>query len=255
MILTKKKRSKYEYSSYIYTRGEWIKYFLIGIGLSSMIGFLFYKSIWVVILLLPFGFVFLEYQRKILCQKRKWIFNQQFRQGILCLSTALNAGYSIENAFLEASHDLTLMYAKDADIIREFRWINQQLALNKNVEELLLELAQRTQVEDVESFAEIVQTAKRTGGDLIKVIKQTEKNIGEKIEVQRELETLISAKKLETNIMSVVPLGIIGYMWFSSPGFLDCLYHNFLGCIIMTAILVVYIGTYLVGRKITDIKL
>lgn len=255
MILNKKKKSKYEYDTYIYTKGEWTKNFLIGIGLSSMVGFLFYKSIWAVILLFPFGFVFIEYQRKILCQKRKWMFNQQFRQGILCLSSALNAGYSIENAFLEASHDLSLMYGKGADIIREFQWMNQQLALNKNIEEILIELAERTQVEDVESFAEIVQTAKRTGGDLIKVIKQTEKNIGEKIEVQRELETLISAKKLETNIMSVVPLGIIGYMWFSSPGFLDCLYHNFLGCVIMTVILVVYIGAYLVGQKITDIKL
>ena len=255
MILNKKKKSKYEYDTYIYTREEWIKYFLVGIGLSSMVGFLFYKSIWAVILLFPFGFVFIEYQRKILCQKRKWNFNQQFRQGILCLSSALNAGYSMENAFLEASHDLALMYAEDADIIREFQWMNRQLALNRNVEEVLMELAERTQVEDVESFAEIVQTAKRTGGDLIKVIKQTEKNIGEKIEVQRELETLISAKKLETNIMSIVPLCIIGYMWFSSPGFLDCLYHNFLGGMIMTVILVIYIGAYLAGQKITDIKL
>lgn len=220
-----------------------------------MVGILFYKSIWAVILFLPFGFIFVEYQRKILCQKRKWEFNQQFRQGILCLSSALNAGYSIENAFLEASHDLELMYTKNTDIIREFQWINKQLALNKNVEEVLLELAKRTKVEDVESFAEIIQTAKRTGGDLIKIISQTEKNIGEKIEIQRELETLISAKKLETNIMSVVPLGIIGYMWVSSPGFLDGLYHNFFGCIIMTIILAVYIGAYLVGRKITDIKL
>lgn len=255
MILKRKTRSKYDYSSYTYSGEEWIKYFLIGIALSSLVGILFYKSIWVVLLFSPFGFVFLEYQRRILCKRRKWEFNQQFRQGILCLSAALNAGYSIENAFLEASHDLSLMYAEDADIIREFHWINRQLALNKNVEEALLELAQRTKVEDVESFAEIVQTAKRTGGNLMKVIRQTEKNIGEKIEVQRELETLISAKKLEANIMSVIPLGIIAYMWVSSPGFLDCLYHNFLGYMIMTVILAIYIGAYLAGKKIIDIQL
>lgn len=251
----KKKCSKDDYGTYFYSREEWIKYFLIGIGISSLVGLLFYKSLWAVILLLPFGFVFLEYERKKLCEKRKWEFNQQFRQGILCVSSALNAGYSLENAFLEASHDLNLMYAKDADIIREFKWINKQLVLNRNVEEVLLELAARTHVEDVESFAEIVKTAKRTGGDLMKVIKQTEKNIGEKIEVQRELETLIAAKKLESNIMSVVPLGIIAYLWVSSPGFLDALYHNLLGALIMTGILIVYIGAYLVGQKITDIKL
>lgn len=139
------KPGKYDYSTYTYTRQEKIKYFLMGIGLSGIVGILFYKSIWAVILFLPFGFVFLEYKRRILCEKRKWEFNQQFRQGILCLSSALNAGYSIENAFLEASSDLELMYTKEEDIIREFRWMNQQLALNKNVEDVLLELARRNQ--------------------------------------------------------------------------------------------------------------
>ena len=144
---------------------------------------------------------------------------------------------------------------EEADIIQEFLWINQQLYLNETVENVLIDLARRTRVEDVENFAEIFQTAKRTGGDLMKIIQQTGKNIGERIEIQREMETLVAAKKMEANVMTVVPLGIILYMWITSPGFLDCLYHNLLGIVLMTAILLVYLVAYFITRKITDIQL
>lgn len=244
-----------DYNSYSYTKEEAIKYFLMGLLLSGCIAFLFYKSIWAVLLFSPFALLYVRYKKEKLKKARKWEFNQQFRQGILCLSAALNAGYSIENAFGEAVGDLSLMYEEDADIIQEFSWIRAQLALNKTVEEVLADLAERTNIEDVETFAEIFQTAKRTGGDLMKIIQQTGKNIGERIEIQREMETLIAAKKLEANVMAVVPLGIILYMWISSPGFLDSLYHNMAGCIIMTVLLLVYIGAYLMMQKITDIHL
>ena len=244
-----------QYDTYLFSKEEKRKYFLMGLLISSALAFLFYKSIWAVLLFSPFAFVFLQYQKRELVKKQKWEFNQQFRQGILCISSALNAGYSIENAFEEAIKDLRLMYPEEADIIQEFLWINQQLYLNETVENVLIDLARRTRIEDVENFAEIFQTAKRTGGDLMKIIQQTGKNIGERIEIQREMETLISAKKLEANVMAVVPLGIILYMWLSSPGFLDSLYHNVFGCVVMTVLLVVYIGAYLVMQKITDIHL
>lgn len=244
-----------QYDTYIFSKEEKRKYFLMGLSISSALAFLFYKSIWAVLLFSPFAFVFLQYKKKELVKKQKWEFNQQFRQGILCISSALNAGYSIENAFEEAIKDLRLMYPEESDIIQEFLWINQQLYLNETVENVLMELARRTRIEDVENFAEIFQTAKRTGGDLMKIIQQTGKNIGERIEIQREMETLVAAKKMEANVMTVVPLGIILYMWISSPGFLDCLYHNLLGIILMTAILLVYLVAYFMTRKITDIQL
>lgn len=244
-----------QYDTYLFSKEEKRKYFLMGLFISSALAFLFYKSIWAVLLFSPFAFVFLQYQKRELVKKQKWEFNQQFRQGILCISSALNAGYSIENTFEEAIKDLRLMYPEEADIIQEFLWINQQLYLNETVENVLIDLARRTRIEDVENFAEIFQTAKRTGGDLMKIIQQTGKNIGERIEIQREMETLVAAKKMEANVMTVVPLGIILYMWITSPGFLDCLYHNLLGIVLMTAILLVYLVAYFITRKITDIQL
>lgn len=244
-----------DYKVYKAKGKERTKRLLTGFLISSALAVLFYKSVVAVLLFSPFAWIYLKYSEKGLMKKRKWEFNQQFKQGIMALSAALNAGYSIENAFLEATKDLALMYEEDADIMQEFSWITKQIAMNKTVEECLAELAGRTGIEDVENFSEIFQTAKRTGGDIIKIIQQTGKNIGERIEIQREMETVIAQKKMEANIMSIVPLGIILYMWVASPGFLDPLYHNVFGCILMTVVLVVYILSYLLMKKIVDIQL
>lgn len=243
------------YKEYHAKGNERRKLLLTGLLLSSTLAVLFYKSVVAVVLFSPFAWVYLKYREKILMKKRKWEFNQQFKQGIMALSAALNAGYSIENSFHESTKDLALMYGEDADIMREFSQITKQISMNKTVEECLGELAERSGIEDVENFAEIFQTAKRTGGDIMKIIQQTGKNIGERIEIQREMETLIAQKKMEANIMSVVPLGIILYMWVASPGFLDRLYHNVFGCMLMTVVLIVYLLSYLLMKKIVDIQL
>lgn len=243
-----------DYNSYKYSREELLKYTIIGLSVTSMIAYLFYKSIIVVILFSPACFIYLRKKKKMLMEKRKWQLNLEFREGLISLSAALNAGYSIENAIREAVHDLQLMYDNESLIIKEFEYIVTQLSMNKTVEEALKEFALRSNVEDISNFAEIFTTAKRTGGDIIKIIKTTSKNIGDKIEIKRQIITMITAKKFEANIMNLIPFGIILYLWISTPGFLDPLYHNIFGNMIMTITLALYFLAYKVSEKIMDIN-
>ncbi|SFS06224.1 type II secretion system F family protein [Anaeromicropila populeti] len=181
--------------------------------------------------------------------------NLQFRDGILCLSNALNAGYSIENAFFEAVKDLKMIYPEEVPIIKEYQYMTAQIANNYNVEELLYDFAVRSGIEDIYNFSDVFSTAKRTGGNIIKIINLTSESINEKVEVQREIETLITAKKLEANIMSVVPIGIILYLWLFMPGFLEPLYQTLVGKVIMSLNLVAYLVAIAAGQKIMSIRM
>lgn len=167
----------------------------------------------------------------------------------------MNAGYSIENAFVEAVKDLRFLYEEDALLIQEFENITYQIKTNRTVEEALNEFARRSEIEDIYTFSEVFHTAKRTGGDIIKVIQSTAKNIGDKIEIKREIQTLITAKKFEVKIMNIIPFGIILYMWIFSPGFLNPLYGNLVGIVVMTLALFAYFGAYILSEKIMDISL
>lgn len=187
-------------------------------------------------------------------KKRLWQLNLQFREALGAISGALMAGYSIENSFREAKQDLMLIYKEDADIMRELIFINQQIQRNQRVEDLLLDFADRSHLEDILNFTEVFVMAKRSGGNLMAILNRTVRNISDKIEIKREIQTLIAGKQMEAKLMTVIPLGIIGYLRLFSAGFLDVLYHNLLGITIMTVVLLLYgLGIYL-AEKIVDIE-
>ena len=105
-----------DYNKYKAEGMERLQMYGKAIGIIVMIGLLFYKSIVAILLFLPFSVWLVKYQEKQRMKDRKWEFNQQFKQGLLAISSSLNAGYSVENAFGEAVKDLELVYEEKTDI-------------------------------------------------------------------------------------------------------------------------------------------
>ena len=165
------------------------------------------------------------------------------------MSVAVQAGYSVENAVSACVRDLEQLYPKNEDIVAEFRYIETQQRVSVPVEELFLDLGQRCKVEDIENFASVLYTAKRSGGDLGNVIQKVARMLGDKIDVKKEIEATLAAKKSEQMIMSLMPAGIILYLQLASPGFLDILYGNPFGICAMTVCLAVYGAAYWIGKK------
>ena len=79
--------------------------------------------------------------------------------------------------------------------------------------------------------------------------------LGEKSRVRKEIDVAISGKRFEQMIMSIVPGGIIFYMQITSDGFLDVLYHNIFGALVMSGCLIIYIFSFWMGRKIIRISI
>ena len=69
----------------------------------------------------------------------------------------------MENSVYEAQKDLMLMYQKEDLIIREFEYLTTQAGLHVPVEKLMLELGERSGIEDIRMFSEILMTAKNPG--------------------------------------------------------------------------------------------
>lgn len=86
------------------------------------------------------------------------------------------------------------------------------------------------------------------------ILMRTSKVIGKKMEIDKEIQVLISAKQMEQRIMNIVPFVIILYISITSPGFFDVLYHNLMGVTVMTICLAVYFAAYELSSKIVDIR-
>ena len=211
--------------------------------LIGITAWLYYRKIWAVPALIPLGIwlyrEFLKEEKK----KKEQEFQKQFREMIQSLSAALNTGYSVENAFYETQKELKILYPPEARISKELLVITRKLRIHIPVEQVLEEFAEQVLSEDVKSFVTVFVTAKKSGGDMI----------GDKIEVKREIDTMLAAKKYEFQIMSVVPYGIIGYMSLSFPEFMNELYGNMAGIGVMTLCLGIYAGAYYLGIRILRI--
>ena len=243
-----------DYSKYQFQAKERALYMLEGLLLVTVISYFFYRSWIACIGLIPVLALFLREKKKELAKKQRQNLSMQFKDLILTVSANQKAGYSIENAFRESYRDMAMLYGEEAVICAELRYIIVGLDNNVVLEKLLYNLGMRSGLPDVVQFADVFLIAKRSGGSMTDILSKTAAVIEQKTETDKEIQLMISAKKMEQKIMNMVPFLIILYVGTTSKGFFDALYHNLIGVIIMTVCLGFYLAAYLLSRRIVDIE-
>ncbi|WP_286151762.1 type II secretion system F family protein [Sporofaciens musculi] len=224
------------------------------LGITVATVWLYYRSLWLTLLLLPLFIWHFHMMEEECARKKEMEFQVQFKEAIQAVSAALNTGYSVENAFREAQKELKLIYPETARISKELLFIIRQLRIHVPMEQILEELGMRVQIEDVRNFVIVFAAAKKNGGNMIAIIQDTVRQIGDKIDVKREIDTILAAKRYEFRVMSAIPYAIIGYMSFSFPEFMDSLYGNIFGIGVMTVCLGIYMGAYYLGVRMIRIE-
>ena len=220
-----------------------------------LILYLFYESILPAILLFPLWFLYMKEWMEEKAIGKEQEFRRQFRDSIQTMAGALKAGYSVENAIRETNRDLIGMYDANTRIRKEYGQMVRKLDLNLSVVTVLNEFAAEVKQEDVTNFITVYAAAKVSGGDSIAIIRDAARTIGEKIDTEREIQTMLAAKKLEFEIMSVIPFIMILYMKMTFGEFLSVLYGTWTGCIVMSICLVLYLGAYRFGRRLLQIEI
>ncbi len=243
-----------DYEHYQFGGKEFLLYGAEAAGIVIFFAYFFYRSLSAAIPLIPIGIFFFKRKGKELSKKQKELLKVQFKEAILCISAGMRAGYSAENAVRESYTDMRRMYGEKGLICRELQYMIGGMNNNIPIEELLHGFGNRSGVDEIREFGDIFAIAKKNGGNIGQVIAETVEIISRKLEVDREIATLISAKKLEQNIMNFVPFFILAYVNATSKGFFQMLYHNPAGIIIMTIGAAVYVGAIFLEDKIMDIR-
>ena len=87
---------------------------------------------------------------------------------------------------------------------------------------------------------------------MIEIIRDTASTIRQKVEVEQEIQTIISGKKMEVKVM---PFAMIGYLRITSPEFLVSLYGNVAGIIVMFICLFIYAIAVWFAKRIIEIDI
>lgn len=245
---------KMDYDQYHFTGRDWIEFAWKVSLKAAVICYLFYDSYKAFVLLFPLAWLDFRSLKAEKMEMRKQQLTKQFKEMMESLRTSLNAGYSLEHSLMNARRDLSLLFEPEAVIFPELDGMIEGLKVNIPLEDLLKDFGSRSGVEDINNFANVVMAAKKSGGNLIRIIEKTVRSISDKLAVEGEIKTMVAAKRLEERIMMVMPYGIIFYLRVTNGEFLEILYHNAVGVIWMTLFLVVIYIADLWAQRIMEIR-
>ncbi|MDO4324697.1 MAG: type II secretion system F family protein [bacterium] len=243
------------YNVYVMSVGEKVFYILLAAAGLWVLGYIFYRSLPLSCVLALLSLKFPKYQTQVLMKKRKQKLNQQFKDMLYSLSSAVSAGNSVERGFALALDDMMNQYADpNAYIVKELELIVSKLSLGQNIEEILLDFGQRSGLEDIVTFANIFEISKRTGGNLVRIIRQTTDTIADKIEIESEIDTMLSGKKMEQKVLVAMPIFLVFVLTQTTEGFMTPIFTTLGGRMIATFSLLLIAISYFWSKKITDIQ-
>lgn len=241
-----------DYRKYKYSYKDLLINTLIWLAVSALMAYFFYRSFLVFVILVLFFPLFIKYRRAGYILKRQRELMLEFQDFLSALQVSIYSGNSIENAVRASYEDMVSLYSKNGLMTKEVRTLIFGLNNNLTLEDLFYDLGERSGVDEIMDFAAIFAMAKRTGGNIREIISDCNNCIGEKIEIKRDIEVMIAGERLQHRIMCIVPLGIILYIQITSPGYLDSLYHNPLGYVVMSGCLMLYVISVIWSEKIIN---
>ena len=243
-----------DYTASPCTPTDHLSNFLIGFGAGFVILFVFYK---IIPLSLAGGAVmgivniFLGEQRAI--QKRLKNLRIQFYDMLEAMSVSMRAGNPVAKALASAREDLRLIYSENSDIIVELDIFLLLFDRGVRISEGLTRFAERCGLEDVASFASVYATIEGKAGRADEIVRETQQIISDKMAIEMEIDTLMTAAKSQVNIMLAMPLLILLAIGYAGAGFMDMIYTDPRGRIVATVGLVIFIASFILARRFSNI--
>lgn len=252
----KLKRQGYDKDSFLTLTAKEKRYLLgKSILIIFILNYFFYRSIWAFIPLSGVGFAYFRMEKKMLRQKKKEAAREQFKELLLLVSTGQKAGYSAENAFLSSYQDMKALFGEDSSVCHMICILKSGRENNVSFSGLWKQIGSQFEMREIIEFAQVYEISQKSSGNMAAVMEKTAGIIARKMETEKEIEVLLGARKYEQKIMNFMPFLIMLYISITSPGYFDKLYHSFIGVAVMTLCLAIYLGAYILSRKIAFVNL
>ena len=240
------------------TKQEHILAYIAFFAVLAVVVYIYYRNI---IISVAFAIGLAPYMeqeyRKTVIKKRQSRLRTQFKEflGIISISISGGSGTSMENAVINSLDELKKLYNEKSDIIREIGLIIYDYNRGgKLMSAGFMELAERSGIDDIKSFATVYSTLTGQSSDFSYIIKNTHDIIKEKIEITQEIETSIQGAKSEAYTMLFMPLVILVMMSSMGSGMMSALFTTKLGRLVATAGLAVLGISYIMTTRSADVE-
>lgn len=197
--------------------------------------------------------VFFPIRCKQLLDKRKAELTRQFRSLLEALAVSLSSGMNMTESLISAYGDLKMEYSDQAYIVNEVKEMIDGMQNNIPIENMMISLGERSQIDDIKNFGKVFEICYRAGGNMKDIVRRTNSIISEKIEIGEEIETALASNKSQFSAMMVIPVVMMLLLRTMSSSFAAS-FSTLPGVIAITIAIGIFYAAYRLGQKIMDIK-
>lgn len=235
---------------------EKLLFFSVVLTMAAAVGILFYNSLVVSgILAILFSAALPKYKEGIL-KKRRQEAMSQFRDLLYSISASVSSGRNMAEALREAKTFCGASYEETDYIMLELDHMTAMLENgNATDTEVLYDFARRSGLEDIEDFARAYENCKVSGADLKQAINTAARLIGDKIELEGELKTLLSQKIFEGRIVGISPFIIVLMIRLTAPDYISPMTESSQGLVITTVAVALMLIAAAMTERINKIEI
>lgn len=202
----------------------------------------FFQHVLGLVVCLPVTLVYVWYGQIRNRRKKKNQLEIQFKDAVLAMVSSMQAGYSLNHAFHDAMEISCTVYGDTSMIVKLLERIVWGQTLNIPMDDLLEEMARRSELEAVRNFTDVIRVTRRYGGNLPEMMRQLANVIEDRLTVNAEVLSVTASVRYEAYVMDIIPVGIIWYLNLTAADFLSALYDGIAGRCFMVICLLVYLG-------------
>lgn len=238
-----------------FIKNEYFKFYLICFVSIFLIGILFFRSILASIILMPLIIIIKKMFKKHIEEKIDNKKTFYFKDLLYFLSSSFNLGRDLSRALLESEKSMEKIYKKDEWIIKELKEINLKInEENLSDKKVVIDFAYRSKNKFIIDFFNNYFLIRDSGFPTTVLVDKQIKLILEKIRVDSEIKLILSKKRNESKILLAFPVILLFLLNVCASKYLDILYNNLLGNLLMGVSLILIISSYLITEKIIRIR-
>jgi tight adherence protein B len=175
-------------------------------------------------------------------------FNKQLADTITLLSNSLRAGSSFLQSIELVSRETP------APMGEEMGRVVREVNLGLGMEEALANLVRRIRSDDLDLMVTAIGVQQQVGGNLAEILDTIAFTIRERVRIKGDINTLTAQGRMSGYLVAFLPIGIAITLNFINPAFMQPLFTQLLGQILLTVGGIMMIIGFFAIQKIVSIK-
>lgn len=228
-------------------------YVSIGVFCGIVFSALFYVTKGIVIGILAglVGFSIPEMVVRIQSAAQKQKFEERYARSLRQLSSALKSGLSLHQAI----EDVCSSPFVHDDVKKEFQQLSAEVKLGVPIQEGFQHFADRVGFADAQDVAIAINMQTKVGGREGAVIESIAQNIGDRMMLRKEINSMFAGSNVTVTVLDVLPFGIVGFLVFGASTFMHIYFESTgMFLLFLGLIGVMFIGSVITHSMIKNMK-